>query len=85
VARNIRLSSAEALDAAGEIAKIVLLCSATAGLVIMLFPKVGSWYNLTAEGLTCVSASALALLLFRPNLRRLLREEIAHLVRPARA
>jgi O-antigen/teichoic acid export membrane protein len=81
VARNIRLSSSEALDATGEIAKIVLLCAATVALVITVFPKVTSWCNLTAEGLTGVSASVLALFAFRPNLRVLVREEFAHVWR----
>jgi O-antigen/teichoic acid export membrane protein len=84
VARNIRLSGSEALAATGEIAKIVLLCAAAAALVEMAFPKAPSWYNLTLEGLACVSASVLALFLFRPNLRLLVREEFAHLLRPAR-
>jgi O-antigen/teichoic acid export membrane protein len=85
VARNLRLSGSEALDATGEIAKIALVCGATAALVEMVFPKVVSWYNLTLEGGACACACVLALFLSRPNLRRLVREEIAHMMRPARA
>jgi O-antigen/teichoic acid export membrane protein len=85
VALNIRFSGSEAVHATAEIGKIVLICAAATALVELVFPKVASWYNLTAEGMACVSASALALFLLRPNLRQLVREELAHLMRPARA
>ena len=83
VARDIHFSGTEALGASAEIAKIVGICAAATALVVLVFPKVASWYNLVAEGFACVSVSALALFLLRPHLRRLMREEIPWFARLA--
>lgn len=84
VARNFELSGSEGLTVALEIGKIAFTCATTAGLVVTIFPRAANWYNLTALGIACTAASALALFIFRPSLRRLLREEFTYLSRTVR-
>lgn len=77
-ARKVGLQRATAAHAAREILKIASLCMVAALLVITMLQKQPGWGYLIAQGAACVSLSALALLLIRPDLRRLLLEELPH-------
>jgi O-antigen/teichoic acid export membrane protein len=54
-----------------------LIGCATGILFALYYPKVGSWSGLFGEGVACSAVLATLLLLLRPSLRTLLREELS--------